>query len=265
MFNWKESLESTVTYVGKDGNMKEMKVKGAFVKLVYIYLLDCKNESPTYNEIAEDVELSRSIVIRCVKVLEEKGLLTKKIRPTHTRYHKSNVYTVHHDQEARSPRLDVQCTPKSLNTNTSISIDDRMQDFNKVNEKWNDCFQRDIYINEYLTLTKQTEVENLCEQIDKIRVGHHNVGSIVDAGKYVYTVIVRGGFEAVDKPRYVPSHPSRKPYAYSKQDKKVSGYCKAERDRREGKSVSRFTPEEVAQKQAEIARKIALLQEEVAV
>lgn len=255
---WKESLSGTVTYVGKDG-INEVKVKGAFVKLVYLFLQECAEGNPSYNDIAEATELSRSIVIRCVKVLEEKGLIGKKLRPTHTEYHKSNVYSIHQQNEQRSR---VQHTPRSFkkDLNTRIRLEDD-PNFMKINDAWKDCFHEDLNRFQYITLTKIAEVDYLVEQISLIKEYHPNKKSIDDPGKYVFRCIQNGGFQPFE---YQPRRGYQKSKTVKKnavKSKPLPKSVKRQLDIKAGliEDVPQYTPEEIARKKASIDAKLKLL------
>ncbi|TCS92215.1 hypothetical protein [Hazenella coriacea] len=108
---WNLKLEGVYREKRKD-QMKESKLSGTSVKLVYIYLLRCLDVFgevfPSYRKIGEATEMSSKQVERCVNFLCEIKLIEKRKRyKKDSKERDSNLYVIYHpDQIPTIPRID---------------------------------------------------------------------------------------------------------------------------------------------------------------
>lgn len=239
---WELDLNGTVIETVK-GKVKERKVDGAYVKLVYLYLIRCldihNDVFPSYNTIGKYTHLSKMSVIRCIKVLEDYQLIAKtKRKKEGKKENDSNVYLINHPHSIKSvsyidevvPHIDNGGTPrrphvvphvdngsipgvpyKDLNTSVlKDSVCNRDENFKIVGEAWRNCFQEEMSEIEFINLHKKSSTTFLLNTINDIKK-YHDHTSIKSAFAFVSKCIDIGGYVVKEKKQKIVNKKSKSP------------------------------------------------------
>lgn len=286
---WELDLNSTVVEKVK-GKPTERKVDGAYVKLVYLYLvrtLDLHDTVfPSYQTIGKYTQLSKMTVIRCIKVLECLKLIEKTTRKSKGKKgYDSNVYLINHPKNVDGlkyvevvPHVDKGCTPrrqgeqgevvphvdkggirgdtyKDLDSVLKDSIKDSVcsESWNDMSRAWKDCFQESLSEIEFINLTKRSSVSFLLETITLIKK-HHDISSIKSPFAFVSKCLDIGGY-------IVKERTKRTTKTSNKKSKPLPRAVKEQLDHQNGTDTPKreFTREEIVRAKARIERKLALL------